>query len=830
MEMPSRDVANHLIQSLTRLKTSPRVEAQDLHIYHIPLSISSNRLSSLANSSSILSFASKMMDPLSISAAVVSLVVTAARVAREAEQFRSQVREARREMDSVARELLSVKSALSMLADDLKSPSVIVPVTLQDIIDECETVINTLDQTLKKYNQERLSARVRYVWTGRDTMNSYKSTLAAHRGALDLAIDIMTLSLNREIKIGVDETRMTTQEIKADTENILAQIALLQARLPEQTGTRIDVQPLDSTFMIRRYLEELTEYASTVIGSDDEDARSDGPITRTSHAIRSQKGEGYGTPFDTFDTENLRFIDGKQADASLDESESTQDVLGRLKDLAIDSEGRSNRDDFSVATHPVRQQRSDFPNTTDVKIYPAMGAAQSQQRAPVPHTDAIRQHHRMDVTTPNTLRNSTDPPPGRSTQLDNSVEDGVRAIANGYGRPQPPVINAPQSLEISLLAQEFNSTLSLDIPAKYLTKGFESAEHRTWRTAVFYAMNKIPEHEIQPRNGETYELNVDYNLHISAETDENIIVPLLPRGLDVKSDARLVKWIRRFTLSQHHINGVVCLAGHNTHKVTASPEQSTSAICCPPPIALALEMQDWDWLNQLHLVWIPRPNFHREFVRLGPPGRARIAHGIWDGNILAAWFFIEQLRKTHQGEDIYARCVMLSQLIDMRWDHAPNILPHSAAISEGDTFRLHFARLLLKIDPSIPVCRDLLEFSIKASSILMLQLFLELGADLNSDAGDDGIGTVLHFAVFCERWWAVKMLVDAGADPSKSCKINNKLANVDGRHSFVTPIGLAANRGVLDKLNEALGTEYEDDRPVPTKFKHRFLRFSVDKW
>jgi len=142
-----------------------------------------------------------MADPISIAGSAVGLAATIGRVVKDVEQFMRQVREARADMDAISRELWSVRAALEMLADDVKSvgkpdstkSGVIVPQTLEDILKNCGEVTERLDATLKKYNSERLKVRVKYVWSGKETINGYRSTLAAHKGALDLAVDLITL-------------------------------------------------------------------------------------------------------------------------------------------------------------------------------------------------------------------------------------------------------------------------------------------------------------------------------------------------------------------------------------------------------------------------------------------------------------------------------------------------------------------------------------------------------------------------------------------------------------------------------------------------------------
>lgn len=93
------------------------------------------------------------MDPLSIVGTAVGLAVAIAKVTHEVERFTRQIRDARKEMGDIARELGSLKAALEMLTDELQTPGVVVPSSLEDILKECEDVIKRLDETLEKYNR-----------------------------------------------------------------------------------------------------------------------------------------------------------------------------------------------------------------------------------------------------------------------------------------------------------------------------------------------------------------------------------------------------------------------------------------------------------------------------------------------------------------------------------------------------------------------------------------------------------------------------------------------------------------------------------------------------
>ncbi|KAF8861307.1 hypothetical protein BDZ45DRAFT_740374 [Acephala macrosclerotiorum] len=96
-----------------------------------------------------------------------------------------------------------------------------------------------------------------WVMGGKDDMAKLRSSLEAHKSALEIAFDMATMTIAREIKADTQEIRIDTSAIKADTTQILAEIARLQ--LPPQ-----DVNQNTSGFMLERYPDNLTTHAETV--------------------------------------------------------------------------------------------------------------------------------------------------------------------------------------------------------------------------------------------------------------------------------------------------------------------------------------------------------------------------------------------------------------------------------------------------------------------------------------------------------------------------------------------------------------------------------------
>jgi hypothetical protein len=137
------------------------------------------------------------MDPLSITATSIGLAATIGKTSYQVASFVRSVRDARADMDAISRELVSLKIALEMLADDTNAPGVMIPESLekqvQSIMTNCSDVVFQLNGALEKYEGERAITKVKWTWKGRDEMDKYRITLAAHKGALNLAIELTAL-------------------------------------------------------------------------------------------------------------------------------------------------------------------------------------------------------------------------------------------------------------------------------------------------------------------------------------------------------------------------------------------------------------------------------------------------------------------------------------------------------------------------------------------------------------------------------------------------------------------------------------------------------------
>lgn len=138
------------------------------------------------------------MDPLSITATCISLVSTITKTSLFVGGFVKDVRAARSDLDGVSRELLSLKTVLELLAEDAAdSARESFPQTLQKqitgIISNCTGVVVDIEETLKKHEGGKLNKAAQWVAFGKNDMVKLRSSLEAHKSALEIALEMVTL-------------------------------------------------------------------------------------------------------------------------------------------------------------------------------------------------------------------------------------------------------------------------------------------------------------------------------------------------------------------------------------------------------------------------------------------------------------------------------------------------------------------------------------------------------------------------------------------------------------------------------------------------------------
>ncbi|UPK95305.1 hypothetical protein LCI18_006240 [Fusarium solani-melongenae] len=225
------------------------------------------------------------MDPLSIATGCAGLITAIGGLSVSIHTFVRTCREARGDLDSVSRELLSLKTILELIQEDASDESRPFPTTLNQhvnaILANCNLVVTEIQSCITNYNQGRLRSRVTWAINGQGDINKLRSSLEAHKTALEIALDMLALSLTREIRNDTTELRHDTAAIREDTAQILEEIARLQARLPQ------DAAAAPNNFILQRFFEDMTTYTEQA-----RDAALSDTDANSSKALSFDEGPG----------------------------------------------------------------------------------------------------------------------------------------------------------------------------------------------------------------------------------------------------------------------------------------------------------------------------------------------------------------------------------------------------------------------------------------------------------------------------------------------------------------------------------------------------------
>ncbi|EXA43264.1 hypothetical protein FOVG_08275 [Fusarium oxysporum f. sp. pisi HDV247] len=225
------------------------------------------------------------MDPLSIATGCATLISTIGSLSLSINSFVRTCREARGDLDRVARELLSLQTVLELIQEDVADESKTFPTTLEQhvsgIVTNCNSVVVELQECITKYSGDnRLKSKAGWAINGQGDVAKLRSNLEAHKAALELALDMLSLHVTKEIKNDTSAIRNETSAIKDDTAQILEEILRLQQRLPKQGG---------NDYILQNFLEEMTTYTEKAMDGASID-RGDSSTKAPSFVLEKEEG------------------------------------------------------------------------------------------------------------------------------------------------------------------------------------------------------------------------------------------------------------------------------------------------------------------------------------------------------------------------------------------------------------------------------------------------------------------------------------------------------------------------------------------------------------
>ncbi|KAJ9602501.1 hypothetical protein H2200_013044 [Cladophialophora chaetospira] len=203
------------------------------------------------------------MDPLSIAAGCISVLSGVSKLSVEISSFVSSVRDARRDMDAVTRELGSLSLCVETLRDD--SAKTRYPDAMRDnlrvVLKNCDTVTNDMTGLLQRLKSGNLARSIQWTAASKDEMNKLRSSLESHKSALEIGLEMTTLLL-------VSDIRQDTSHI----EGLVRDIGLLRLQLEAAPMQDAKAQHLE------RFLDQSATYAETVIWEDVDESSAMNPF------------------------------------------------------------------------------------------------------------------------------------------------------------------------------------------------------------------------------------------------------------------------------------------------------------------------------------------------------------------------------------------------------------------------------------------------------------------------------------------------------------------------------------------------------------------------
>ncbi|KAH6675425.1 hypothetical protein B0J14DRAFT_362401 [Halenospora varia] len=421
------------------------------------------------------------MDPISITISCVHLVASVTRISVQIHVFVREVRDARGDLDAVSRELYSLKSVLEILAEDAeKENGAGFPPNLSrqisGILTNCAGVLEQIQQSLEKYGGGGVKRGVQWTLGGRDDMMKLRSTLEAHKSALEIALDMVALSLAREIKSDTEEIRDIATATKDDTSQILAEIARLQSRLPpEGVGS-------GNGFALQRYLDNMSTYAesSAAMSDPESDGESSGDDEKRLDGITEEEPERTSRS-DALESED-------------DEMHSHGEAGTILPSPKINTESKQ-LPPSKIASHTEFGKRANSPVPHDPQTSSPEQARRIAMASQIPNEPAQQETYGISIDYPQAPPKGAQEPKQSSLQelpsrdIVNAAESSQSQLQNQHNLPQ----NQPGSHSQKYPDVEARLPTVGDEEAAIFKKSIENLPYDVLRTRRLEANRKLKE-------------------------------------------------------------------------------------------------------------------------------------------------------------------------------------------------------------------------------------------------------------------------------------------------------------------------------------------------
>jgi regulator of replication initiation timing len=136
------------------------------------------------------------MDPFTIATTCVGLISAIAQLSSQIKQFVSNFRDTRKDLESVTAELQSLSMCLECLQNDYSNERVSYPENISKsllaVLQNCEGVTTQMQALLDRASSASVNKRLQWAMHGSQQMNTLRSSLEAHKSAIDIALEMTT--------------------------------------------------------------------------------------------------------------------------------------------------------------------------------------------------------------------------------------------------------------------------------------------------------------------------------------------------------------------------------------------------------------------------------------------------------------------------------------------------------------------------------------------------------------------------------------------------------------------------------------------------------------
>lgn len=208
------------------------------------------------------------MDPLSITAACLSISATVPTLMVRILAFVSEVKGARKDLDGVHRELSSLQLCLNALRIEdttgrCKLPPDVATQTCQILVN-IETTMRQISNLMDKLGSGRLGRRIQWAATEKEEMNKLRSSLESNKTALEISLTLGTINLLVEQNTQTQAHQDQTVKLTAMTQQLTLQTATTDSKVDRLLKRKDNSQNIAS---IQTALAELKEELVTLAAS-----------------------------------------------------------------------------------------------------------------------------------------------------------------------------------------------------------------------------------------------------------------------------------------------------------------------------------------------------------------------------------------------------------------------------------------------------------------------------------------------------------------------------------------------------------------------------------